>query len=468
MVVQYNTIKNGTNDVAKYLNLNPEKTIFLHSTSFNEDDVDNVRRKALNKGRMLYSEILSYTTNLENGSKSAISYFNNDLLELLDKTKVISLNNIIKVTDSTKIEYPYNSVSTMLNEKIKNNKEFRKSLDGFTIVSSYISKEDEESAKLINGNLLMDRSKQENFNSKYFFRELSEKYNFSMPAGICIKGLNQLEKKLNILKNKHSIIDNLWIKLESQSSGTGNLKIENFNEESIDTIYAKVYNMAKPIFSDEYIKNEMAFIAEVDINSSDESEVANIGVEAVISENKVTILGGVEQETKNGTYIGSKISNSTYNYLDFAMDTAKDAFIAVSSEGYRGFMTIDVLVTKNNNTGELNGYNIDPNARFSAGTMLLKNIQTSEAYNNKKMYGISYSIGIPKNQENIISQIKDSLGEDLYNYYNDYRGIIPALINDLNSIGNNLYYLKCVVIDDSYELAVSRFNKFKEKIFNKE
>lgn len=468
MVVQYNTIKNGTNDVAKYLNLNPEKTIFLHSTSFNEDDVDNVRRKALNKGRMLYSEILSYTTNLENGSKSAISYFNNDLLELLDKTKVISLNNIIKVTDSTKIEYPYNSVSTMLNEKIKNNKEFRKSLDGFTIVSSYISKEDEESAKLINGNLLMDRSKQENFNSKYFFRELSEKYNFSMPAGICIKGLNQLEKKLNILKNKHSIINNLWIKLESQSSGTGNLKIENFNEESIDTIYTKVYNMAKPIFSDEYIKNEMAFIAEVDINSSDESEVANIGVEAVISENKVTILGGVEQETKNGTYIGSKISNSTYNYLDFAMDTAKYAFIAVSSEGYRGFMTIDVLVTKNNNTGELNGYNIDPNARFSAGTMLLKNIQTSEAYNNKKMYGISYSIGIPKNQENIISQIKDSLGEDLYNYYNDYRGIIPALINDLNSIGNNLYYLKCVVIDDSYELAVNRFNKFKEKIFNKE
>ncbi|MBR3324604.1 MAG: hypothetical protein IKG14_00955 [Clostridia bacterium] len=463
MIVNYDNIKNGTNDIAKYLNLNPSKTIFLHSTSFNEADADNIRRKALNKGRMLYAEILSYTTNLSNGSKSAISYFNNDLLNLMDEMKVIDKSNIIKVINEAKIDYPYNSVSTMLNKKVKEDDGFRKLLEGFTIVSSYLSKEDEETARLINGSLLMDRKVQENFNSKYYFREISEKYGFAIPTGVTIKGLDEFNNKLNKLKSLSPTSNNLWIKLESQSSGTGNLKIENYYDTSVEEIKNKIYDIAKPIFDDNYINSEMALIAEVDINLDNYIEVANIGVEAVISENKVTILGGVEQDTNNGTYVGSKICDNTYKYLDFAQNIAKDAFVAVSKEGYRGFMTIDVLVTQNTETGELKGYNIDPNARFSAGTMLLKNVQTSEVYHNKKMYGISYAIGIPRKQDDLIKEIKECLGDCSYNYNGDYTGIIPALVNDLDPINNDLYYLKCVVVDQSYKLAKEKFEQFKMK-----
>lgn len=466
MEINYDSLKNGTNDVARYLNLDPSKTIFLHSTSFNEDDADNLRRKALNKGRMLYSELLSYTTNEPNGSKSAISYFNSDLLKLLDKMNVISLNNLIQVVNEPKIDYPYNSVSTMLNKKVKEDPIFRKSIEGFTIVSSYISKEDEETARLINGNLIMDRKAQENFNSKYYFRKLSEKYSFSMPTGITIQGLNNLESQLNRLSELAPNAKNLWIKLEAQSSGTGNIKIENFSQASFDEIKDKIYNTAKPIFDDDYIYNEMPLIAEVDINLDNDVEVANIGVEAVIAENKVTILGGVEQDTRNGSYIGSKINDNTYAYLDFAQDIAKEAFIAVSQDGYRGFMTIDVLITKNQQTGKLSGFNIDPNARFSAGTMLLKNIHTSEAYNNKKMYGTSYAIGIPKRYPNIISQIEESLGTNAYNYNGDYTGIIPVLINDLTPLSSGLYYLKCVVVAHSFEQAKEMFEDFKYKVRN--
>lgn len=464
MIVQYGKIINGTNDVAKYLGINPEKALFLHSTSFDENDVDNLKRVAINKGRMIYSEILSYSSNVDNGSKSAISYFNDELLDKMEEMDVIKRDNIIKVTDEKNVDYPYNSVSTMLNQKVKKDEELRKKLDGFTIVSSYISKEDEETARLINGHLLMDRKLQEKFNSKYEFRKMAEKYNFSIPDGIEIKGLINLQDGLNKLKAHNSESVSIWIKLETQSSGTGNIKIDDYVNVDEKEIENKIKEIAKKVYDEEYIMKDMQFIIEYDVSSvNKEKEVANIGVEAVITENKVTILGGVEQATDNGKFVGSKITDNTYKYLDIAQKTAKEAFIAVSEEGYRGFMTIDVLVTKNEDTSEIKAYNIDPNARFSAGTMLLRNVQASEEYNKKRMYGISFANAIPKT-ENMIDSIVQWLGEDLYNKKGDYTGIIPALINDINQIGEDRYYFKSVVVSDSYENAEKEFIEFKNKI----
>lgn len=463
MTVEYNKIINGTDDVAKYLLLKPEKTLFLHSTSFNEADEDNIKRKAINKGRMIYSEILSYSSNKLNGSKSVISYFNEQLLKKLDDTDVIRRYNIIKVTDSNKLDFPYNSVSTMLNKKVREDTEFRKSIDSFNIVSSYISKEDEDTANLINGKLLMKRKEQEKFNSKYEFRKMADKYGFKVPKGIILKGIDELESKIEILKKAKSKYNNIWIKLESQSSGKGNIKIDNFYNIDAEEIKQKVLEVARKIYSEEYIFKEMPLIAEYDLQTELDEEVANIGVEAVITKEKITILGGVEQATFNGEYIGSKISESTYNYIEIAQETAKEAFIAVAKEGYVGFMTIDVIITKNKQNSMLEAYNIDPNARFSAGTMLLKNIHTSEDYNKKQMFGLSFSNAIPKTN-NIITSILDWIGNDLYSKENNYTGIIPALINDLNPIEENKYYLKSVVIGNTYQETEEIFERFKNKI----
>ena len=185
--------------------------------------------------------------------------------------------------------------------------------------------------------------------------------------------------------------DNIfWIKLESQLSGTGNIKID-INED-LQEIKQKVEKIASKIYTSQYINEEMPLIIEVDVNSmKNEKEIENIGVEAVISSDTVTILGGVSQETKNGSYIGSVVTDKTRKYIGIAQEAAKEAFIAYAKEGYRGFITIDVLIVQNSETGEIKGYNIDPNARFSAGTMLLKNIHTSEYYNNKPIYGLSFS-----------------------------------------------------------------------------
>lgn len=461
--VEIGKIPNGTDDIARFLGLKPEKTIFMHSTAFDESDSDNIKRRAINKGRMIFAEPLSYSSNKENGSKTAIAYFNEELLNKFEEIGILKTENILRVSDVRNVDYPNNCVSDLLNQKVKKDINFKNSIENYTIVSSYLSKEDEETARLINGNLIMDRKNQVKFNSKYDFRLMSEKYNFNIPDGICIKGIDQLDDKLRLFEEKKDKAKNLWIKLESQSSGTGNIEINNYKQTSIKEIKEKIIEVASKIFDYEYIKKEMQFIVETDVNIEGFKEVANIGVEAVIAEKKVTVLGGVEQETLNGKYLGSKYDNCTDIYMDKAIECAIEAFKAVSIEGYRGFMTIDVLVTKNEETNEIKTYNIDPNARFSAGTMLLKNIHTSEQHNNKKMYGFSFSNIIPKT-EDTIKTLLELLGNNIYNYYGNYTGIIPAIINDLNEIGENQYYLKTIVIDFSYEKALEKYNNFKESI----
>ena len=212
MKVQYKKIPNGLDDIAEYLNLEPAKTIFLHSTSFNENTEAGKKRAQINKGRMIYSEIMAYSSNKENGAKTAVSYIEKSLLEYYNENNIINIENIIQVGEDKKIDYPYNSVSYMLNKKVKEDEFLRKKLEGFTIVSSYLSQEDEETAKLINGKLLMKVDEQVKFNSKYFLKKISEKYRFSTPKGKYFCGLNNIENVIKILREeKNKIIeDNIF------------------------------------------------------------------------------------------------------------------------------------------------------------------------------------------------------------------------------------------------------------------
>lgn len=463
-------INNGLDDVAKYLGLNKEKTIFMHSTSFDESTKEGKKRAAINKGRMLYSEILSYSSSTKNGAKSAVAYYNKELLDYMHRNNIINIDNIIQVGEEKKVDFPYNSVSLRLNNEIKSNEELRKKLDGYTIVSSYLSVEDMETAQLINGKTLMDVNEQLRFNSKFEMRRMSEKYKFAIPEGVNLLGVDNIENKINELKNKCKSKLNkgkAWVKLESQSSGAGNIIIEDIYNCDIDILKEKIIKTAEKIYDKDYIKNEMPLTIEIDVNSlKDEEEIENIGVEAVIREDAVTILGGVSQKAVDGKYIGSEVTPNTYKYLEIAKNAAADAFTAYAKEGYKGFMTIDVLITINNKTQEIKAYNIDPNARFSAGTMLLKSIHAAEVQCNKKMYGVSFSNGI-KIKEGVYKSIETYCGDNLYRGKDsEYKGIMPVVLNDVNTIGNGLYYLKTIVVEDSYEKAIEVYNKFKENIRN--
>lgn len=459
MIIEYKKIPNGLDDIAKYLELNPKKTIFMHSTSFDENDSKNISRRSINKGRMLYAEILSYVSNNKNGSKAAICYYNDDYLDFYDKISFLNKDNILKVYDGQKLTYPYNSVSKMLNRKLKEDENLRKELEGYTIVSSYLSDEDVDSARIINGKTLMKPETQIKFNSKYYFRILGKQKNYEIAPGLEFIGLNTFN--INYLREKYPT-SNIWIKLESQSGGTGNIFFNNINELSDNYIKEKIETLATKIYEKKYIEEEMRFIVEIDINSLPNTKIIeNIGVNAIITPNKVTIIGGTSQTTKNGKYIGSCVSENTYKYLPIAEKTAAKAFKEIGKAGYHGFMTIDVIIAENNNY--IKAYNIDPNARFSAGTMLLKNIHYADNVNKKKSYGISYANLVNSEKGKTLSKIKKAAKNIMYDYSNGY-GLIPALISDLHPIEKNKYFLKSILIDKDFEKVNKKYEKFKENI----
>ena len=459
MKIEHKKIPNGLDDIARYLELDPEKTLFMHSTSFDENDSKNISRRAINKGRMLYAEILSYVSNNKNGSKAAICYYSDEYLNFYHDISFLNKSNILKVYDGYELTYPYNSVSTMLNKKLKQDENLRKKLEGYTIVSSYLSDEDVESAKIINGRTLMKPETQIRFNSKYYFRKLGKNKNYSIAPGLEFIGLSTFN--IDSLRKNYPESD-IWIKLESQSGGTGNLFFNNFSALKDEFIKDEIRKLAKKIYEEKYIDEEMHYIVEIDINSIPDTKVIeNIGVNAVITPNKITIIGGTSQTTKNGKYIGSCVSEKTYKYIEVAENAAEKAFVEIGKEGYHGFMTIDVIVVKEKEI--IKAYNIDPNARFSAGTMLLKNIHYADEKNNIKSYGISYANLVNSEEGKTLNKIKQAAGDIMYNSKTGY-GLVPALISDLHQVEKNKYYLKSILIDNDFEKVNKKYEKFKEKI----
>ena len=433
----------------------------MHSTSLDENDEKNLSRKSINKGRMLYAEIISYISNNENGAKAAICYYNDDYIDFYHNISFLNKDNVLKVYNGKKLEYPYNSVSTMLKRALKEDETLRKKIEGYTIVSSYLSDEDVESAKLINGKTLMNPKEQIKFNSKYYFRKLGKQKKYEIAPGLEFTGLNEFD--IESLRENYPKC-NIWIKLESQSGGTGNLLFNNISELDDEYIKSEIEKLASKIYEKEYIDKEMHYIAEIDINSLPNHKIIeNIGVNAVITPNKITIIGGTSQTTKRGKYIGSCVSENTYKYLPVAEETAAKAFKEIGEAGYYGFMTIDVLIVKENN--HIKAYNIDPNARFSAGTMLLKNIHYADEKNNTKTYGISYANLIYSEAGNTLNRIKKAASDIMYNHTTGY-GIIPTLVSDLNPIEKNKYFLKSILIEKDFKTVIEKYEKFKEKVKN--
>ena len=449
MDIIYDKMSNGLDDICKYLNIENKKAIFLHSMANNDSSVD---RKQINKGRMIYAEILSFAGYSD--SKFVSCYYNEKLLDYMDKYKLINKDSLIMVGMDKKTDYPYNSVSLSLEKRLLIDDKLSRELNGYTVVPSFLSDDDIESVKIIHGKTLMDKDLQVLFNSKYYMRELSLKYGFSLPFGYKFNGLSKLREIMIYLKENH--ISRAWVKLVSQVSGTGNVYIDDIDD--IDKIYENIMNIAMEIYDEDYIINKMPLIIEEDLSTR---EVINMGVEAVISDDKVVILGSVAQEVDGAVYRGSYISDKSIKYSSIAEDAASSLFVAYAKEGYRGFITVDVIVTD-----DLHGYCIDPNPRFSAGTMLLKNIHTSEYFTGRTMYGLSFNNYVyASNSEEVVDNIFKAIGNDLYKAVESgYQGIIPALCNDVNEVRENEYYLKSVVIADSYEKACRMYEDFKNRL----
>ncbi|MDW7669393.1 MAG: hypothetical protein SCJ93_11260, partial [Bacillota bacterium] len=465
------TLDNGLENIARYLDLEPKKSVFLHSTVVNDDVIG---RKLFYKPSFAHSQILSILPRETSYPKGVCLYVNKNLREYLSEVGIAPKDNYYYIDKyPSKEKYPYFSVSGYFKEHLNylTNKEL-KSLKNSTIVSSFISKDDELTANSLDGNLIMDLKKQMKFNSKYYLRKLSESYQFSMPLGVGFKGLSSLEcsfeRLKSILTRSSCQVENskIWCKFQSQTSGNGSYCFTGLSSESFQSTRNHIIEFCKKInIKEEDIENKVPLILEIDVNSmADEIQIANIGVEAVVSGSSITLVGCVSQRSKNGKYIGSILDRETKDYAVFAEEAAVPFLKAIQKEGYRGFMTIDVLLTKSMKSGIIKGYNIDPNARFTAGTPLLSLLQYSEKMSERELFGFSYSNAV-KDSIDLFDRVKYYCGDDLYlGEKSDYMGIIPLILNDVNYFEDNKRYLRTVVISESISKAETIYSNFKKKI----
>ena len=483
VTIAYGKIPNGTYDIARYLGIDPEKSIFYHSTSFDPTDKAQRVRWAINTGNLLYAETIVLTPDFTEGApKSAICHYNQRMLDYYDHIGLTSKGNLVQVGVPDKTGFPYNSVSYNLNERLESDSKLRRQLDGFTFVSSYLSKWDEKNADLVGGRILMDPSHQETFNSKFYSRKRMEEASVStLLPGACVTGVENLANALDELRHKMEELGGgqvltdvkVWVKLENQSGGTGTMPFADLlaSEVSVEQCRTWLYETGGKIFDRDYIEHDMRFVMEADAGClPGEDIVGEFNVQAVITEGKVVLVGSAycEADESTGKFIGNYIGQGVeYDKLKTAAETAViRPFSVLCQEGYRGYMTNDVIVTRNTTSGAYRGWCIDPNARFAASTVLVRGVHKAEEELSHPIYGTLFCNSFPSKRGEWMAQFDRLFGSDMVTSKQDHLlGITPTLLCDVNSIGDDIWMIKSMCLATEYGQAREMLNGCKKRLW---
>lgn len=341
-----------------------------------------------------------------------------------------------------------------------------------------------EIADIIGGNVLMEPSAQEPFNSKFYYRRLLEGANiFVMAPGVCATGAANVESALDELRGKLDAVllgvssasrasvpaVKVWVKMENQTAGTGTFPFEDVfsDADAPKRIHDELVAMASQIFDLTYIENEMRFVIECDTGCiPGEKTVGEFNVQAVIANGRVTMTGSaICVAGEDGSFIGNNIQDTLeYSVMEHAAEQAViPAFCELSRAGYRGYMTNDVVITQNEDTGAYRGWIIDPNARFAAATSIVRTSQKVESEIGCAVMGTLYSCSIPSARGGWLEATRHLCQGNMVRSKDDHLlGLLPVLVADVNPIGNDLWYSTMLSLSTSYDHAHKMFEDFKK------
>ncbi|MEK7087303.1 MAG: M15 family metallopeptidase [Patescibacteria group bacterium] len=459
LLIQRGNIADGLNDIAKYLDLEPEKTVFVHS-------INNPQEKPqIDLAVYRHAKVLSYLPRKRKGAKALMLYVLRDLLNYLNEQGLALKNSLIQIERKPeKIAYPDISVVAQFYKAAKEKENVIEELRGKTLISSYPGQDERLLAELTGMKLLIQPEKQLEFNSKSRLRIKAREGGYNVLPGVEVYNLNELDKKITQLRkivndcglNINTI--KFWSKFDAQSDGKGTISFLGLDGDAI-----KKYLQYLSSFKN--VSRFFPLIIEIDVNCLKNTKmVANVGVEAVISDKAVTLVGSAMQNTLNGRYIGSLITPDLEKYEFTAEATALPVFVGMQKEKYRGPITIDVLVAYNSKKGSHIGYNIDPNARFSGGMQLLSIVQYVREMIAKKYYGVSYFNAV-KDSDNLFQNIKSYAAPYLYDgSQSQYEGILPLSVDDITRTKDNKRVVQVAVIGRDMLTIDKMYQHFKNNI----
>lgn len=467
-------IAEGLEDVSRLLGFPPDAVVYIHSMVI--DAADSYGRLASHISPFGYIQCLNYIprTNKGNTSKAIILNANANFLSYLDEVGLAPTENIInlKLPIEELSAESLNVQRRMLNEQWLNKDKTLASLHGCTLVSSFLSGADQDLASVIQGRLIMKPEEQIKFNSKVFMRDMCQRHGIPLPLGVSVSEQEALAESLDRLARQCLSIGidpskhHFWCKMDEQSSGAGMARIKGLGPAQVEDLYKRGTEFAHKL--NDGSTGFVPMVVELDCSELPNTNlVSNIGVEAVISDEGVALIGSVRQFTNDdskdvGRYLGSAIDENLEKYSDTAENAASAVCAGYWREGYRGCITIDTLVTSSDTV--LTGHCIDPNPRFSGGTMLLSLQQYASKMRGGKVYGFTYFINVPRS-DNIWNLVTETCGDDLYRgAKTKYLGLIPQILNDRTESGP--HHVQMASLGASEEDARSVFDAWKHRVRN--
>jgi hypothetical protein len=470
-MVQTGTVSDGLSSVAQHLGLSPADTYFMHSTVVDPDDVKvGMQRRELRHFALRYAQVLPYVSPSSGnpGAKAIVLPIAESALSYFDACGLARREDVVQVGKRPKSwSYPHASVARQLADELRWNTDLRRALRGKTLISSALTNDDLQVSDLSGCRLLMKPEAQLPFNSKTYLRENAALEGYLVPVGVEISSMSQLDEKWKILvdlaveQNLPSDVT-IWVKLDSRSSGKGTITARALNDESLQLVRDTFRNHAATlgVASD----GPFPFVIEVAVEDHPEVTVlANVGVQAVLSECESVIVGSTVQRTLNGRYIGCVIDDDAREHALIAEAAASPALSFYQRMGYRGFLNFDVIVVRHTN-GTRFGYLIDPNARLTGATPLLSVVQRNQRARGCLQVGLSYSNYIDATDDSFQTAI-EMCGNALYmGDSSNYQGIIPALVNDINARPDGKTVATVIVTGDSTGYVHATYDAYKSRL----
>ena len=441
--VERANIADGYTAIANYLGMDPESTVFInslitnpkHPVDFKMSDTDGLDWRSA-----------QYVIPLTAPGSHAITFEISP--EHTAYLKKYVAKGDLKMVEAQGRAYPGGSIPAYLTGQLGTDNALVGELQGQQLFNSYQTAEVAKLSENLGHKAPVSVDAYLDFLSKGYVHDIAKDAKINIAPGIVVKQPASIEELVAQVEKlaEQAPLTKIWVKASSLSGGQGIVPIDNPTPATIKdafNVIAKSYKDAgffpkdapamqadKPF---DGINFFMPIVVESDIGSLEPGSqvVANSCVQAVVTKDKITLVGTSLQLTKNGEYIGAALpSEADKPAITAAEAEAVKLLTKMAQDGYVGFAGVDVIVTKNAQ-GELNPYVLEVNPRLNASTPLLALAQNAEQETGGKIYAVTVMHYLETQYDGDKSAVvRNTIGKDLYKAEESgFEGVVPYMVD---------------------------------------